>query len=99
MALGGAGLLVTPAAGAEPKSEVKDSRGDGRTWAERPERSVSVYTEYSQLNVPVGESVRMDLTVENAAREMKSSPCGWAPCRPAGRPRSRAASSPSLAYR
>ena len=84
MALGGAALLVTPAAGAEPKSEVKDSRGDGRTWAERPERSVSVYTEYSQLNVPVGESVRMDLTVENRGRRdevvavrLGAVPTGW----------------------
>jgi hypothetical protein len=68
MALGGAALLVTPAPGAEPRSGVMDSRGDGRTWADRPERSVSVYTEYSQLTVPVGESVRMDLTVENRGR-------------------------------
>jgi hypothetical protein len=59
MALGGAALLATPAPGAEPKSEVKDSRGDGRTWADRPERSVSVYTEYSQLTDPAHESVRV----------------------------------------
>jgi NPCBM-associated, NEW3 domain of alpha-galactosidase/ABC transporter len=84
MALGGAALLVTPAPGAEPRSEVKDSPGNGRTWADRPERSVSVYTEYSQLTVPVGESVRMDLTVENRGRRgeivavrLGAVPAGW----------------------
>jgi uncharacterized membrane protein len=75
LALGGA-----PAGAADPP---KDARPD-RAWADRPERGVSVYTEYSQLTVPVGETVRMDLTVEdkgrrdeNVALKLTSVPKGW----------------------
>ena len=55
-----------------------------RAKADRPERSISVFTEYSRLVVPVGESVRMDLTVENRGRRdenvlllLTSVPKGW----------------------
>jgi uncharacterized membrane protein len=34
----------------------------------RPERGVGVYAEYSGVVVPVGEAVRMDLTVENKGK-------------------------------
>jgi hypothetical protein len=34
----------------------------------RPERGLSVYTEYSGVVVPVGETVRLDLVVANKGR-------------------------------
>jgi len=78
-----AGLLVTLlvlvalppvlAAGDEP------ARRD-----DRPERGIAVYTEYSGVVVPVGESVRMDLTVENKGKrdeiialKLTAVPKGW----------------------
>ncbi len=55
-----------------------------RERADRPERGISVYTEYSQLTIPVGEPLRMDLTVENKGRRdeivtvnLTSVPAGW----------------------
>jgi ABC-type transport system involved in cytochrome c biogenesis ATPase subunit len=52
--------------------------------ADRPPRGMLVYTEYSDVTVPVGETVRMDLTVENTGcREenvsvrLTSVPKGW----------------------
>jgi uncharacterized membrane protein len=75
-----AAFLVGPSSGAEPK----EPRADGRAWADRPERGVSVYTEYSQITVPLGEPVRMELTVENRGRRdeivnvrLSSVPSGW----------------------
>ena len=51
---------------------------------DRPERGIAIYTEYSGVVVPVGESVRMDLTVENkgkrdeaVALKLVSVPKGW----------------------
>jgi len=51
---------------------------------DRPERGIAVYTEYSGVVVPVGESVRMDLTVENKGKrdetialKVASIPKGW----------------------
>ncbi len=35
---------------------------------DRPERGIAMYTEFSGVVVPLGETVRMDLTVENMAR-------------------------------
>ena len=34
----------------------------------RPERGIAVYTEYSSVTVPKGETVKMDLTIENKGR-------------------------------
>ena len=52
--------------------------------ADRPERGIAAYTEYAQLTVPAGESVRMDLTVENKGRrdevvtiKLTTVPPGW----------------------
>ena len=52
--------------------------------ADRPERGISFYTEYSQLTIAVGETLRMDLTVENKGRRdeivtvtLTSVPAGW----------------------
>jgi uncharacterized membrane protein len=52
--------------------------------ADRPERGIAVYTEYSRITVPAGETVRMDLTVENKGRRdenvtvtFASVPRGW----------------------
>jgi uncharacterized membrane protein len=74
-------FLTVTAAAAEA---AKEPRADGRAWADRPERGVSAYTEYSQVTVPVGETVRMDLTIENRGRrdeivnvKLPSVPAGW----------------------
>jgi uncharacterized membrane protein len=55
-----------------------------RSWAERPERGLGLYTEYSQVTLPVGETLRMDLTVENRGRRdenvtlrLAAVPHGW----------------------
>jgi uncharacterized membrane protein len=51
---------------------------------DRPERGIALYTEYSGVVVPVGESVRMDLTVENKGKrdeiialKLTAVPKGW----------------------
>ena len=50
----------------------------------RPERGIAVYSEYSSVTIPKGESVRMDLTVENKGRtdetievKLATVPKGW----------------------
>jgi uncharacterized membrane protein len=50
----------------------------------RPERGIAIYTEYSGVIVPPGESVRMDLTLENKGKrdedillKMTQVPKGW----------------------
>jgi uncharacterized membrane protein len=50
----------------------------------RPERGIAVYSEYSGVVVPVGESVRMELTVENKGKRdeivqlnLTTAPKGW----------------------
>ena len=55
-----------------------------REKPDRPERGIAAYTEYAQLTVPAGESVRMDLTVENKGRrdeivtiKLTTVPPGW----------------------
>ncbi|MGD0265275.1 MAG: NEW3 domain-containing protein [Candidatus Methylomirabilota bacterium] len=51
---------------------------------ERPERGIAIYSDYSGVIVPVGEGVRMDLTVENKGKrdenialKLTSVPKGW----------------------
>jgi uncharacterized membrane protein len=51
---------------------------------QRPERGIAVYPEYSGVTVPRGETVRMDLTLENKGRtdetinvEISKVPKGW----------------------
>jgi uncharacterized membrane protein len=51
---------------------------------ERPERGIAIYSDYSGVVVPVGEGVRMDLTVENKGKrdetialKLASVPKGW----------------------
>ena len=51
---------------------------------DRPERGIAVYTEFSGVVVPLGETVRMDLTVENKGRrdetialKLTAVPKGW----------------------
>jgi uncharacterized membrane protein len=51
---------------------------------DRPARGIGVYTEYSGVVVPIGESVRMDLTVENKGKQdevvslkLAAVPKGW----------------------
>jgi len=50
----------------------------------RPDRGIGVYTEYSGVVIPIGESVRMDLTVENKGKQdevvslkLGTVPKGW----------------------
>jgi uncharacterized membrane protein len=50
----------------------------------RPERSIAIYPEYSAVTVPKGESVKMDLTLENKGRKdetidvkISTIPKGW----------------------
>jgi uncharacterized membrane protein len=51
---------------------------------DRPARGIAIYTDYSGVVVPLGESVRMDLTVENKGRQdevvalkLAGVPKGW----------------------
>jgi uncharacterized membrane protein len=55
-----------------------------RDGDDRPERGIGIYTDYSGVVVPLGESVRMDLTVENKGKQdevvdlkLASVPKGW----------------------
>src|SRR5512146_1854853 len=51
---------------------------------DRPARGIAIYSDFSGVVVPVGENVRMDLTVENKGRQdevvalkLTSVPKGW----------------------
>jgi uncharacterized membrane protein len=51
---------------------------------DRPERGISIYTDYSGVVVPVGDTVRMDLTVDNRGKQdetvalkLANIPKGW----------------------
>jgi uncharacterized membrane protein len=50
----------------------------------RPERGMSIYSEYSAISVPPGETVRLDLTIDNKGKreedvllKIAKSPQGW----------------------
>ena len=50
----------------------------------RPERGMSIYSEYSAISVPPGETVRLDLTIDNKGKreedvllKIAKSPRGW----------------------
>jgi uncharacterized membrane protein len=69
-------LAASPLAGAQDDKE--------RDRKDRPERGIGITTDYSDVVVPVGETVRMDLTVENKGRQdetvglkFTSVPKGW----------------------
>jgi uncharacterized membrane protein len=69
-------VLALPAPGRAADEQAK--RDD------RPERGIAIYSDYSGVVVPVGETVRMDLTVENkgkrdetVALDLASVPKGW----------------------
>ena len=69
-------VLIGPVAAGAADEQVK--RDD------RTERGIGVYTEYSGVVVPIGESVRMDLTVENKGKQdevvslkLATVPKGW----------------------
>ncbi len=66
------GPTVAPAADEQAKRD------------DRPARGVAIYSEFSGVVVPVGESVRMDLTVENKGKQdevvalkLTNVPKGW----------------------
>lgn len=69
-------IVVGPSMGVAADEQAK--RDD------RPARGIAIYSEFSGVVVPVGESVRMDLTVENKGRQdevvalkLTSVPKGW----------------------
>ena len=69
-------IVVGPSVGLAADEQAK--RDD------RPARGIAIYSEFSGVVVPVGESVRMDLTVENKGRQdevvalkLTSVPKGW----------------------
>lgn len=68
-------VAPSPAAAADSEPAKRD---------DRPERGIAIYSDYSGVVVPVGEGVRMDLTVENkgkrdenVALKLASVPKGW----------------------
>jgi len=68
-------FVLLPLASAQEEREKKDLR---------PERSIAVYPEYSIVAIPKGETVRMDLTLENKGRtdetidvKISAIPKGW----------------------
>ena len=68
-------IMSSPAATADNEPAKRD---------DRPERGIAIYSDYSGVVVPVGEGVRMDLTVENkgkrdenVALKLASVPKGW----------------------
>jgi uncharacterized membrane protein len=70
-------ILVAPSPAAAASDEA--ARRD-----DRPERGIAMYTEFSGVVVPLGETVRMDLTVENKGRrdetvalKFMAVPKGW----------------------
>jgi hypothetical protein len=70
----GMALLLAPAGHAqEPKDRI-----------ERPERGIAMYTEYSRITIPLGDKVRMTLTIDNKGKRdenvlvnLVSVPRGW----------------------
>lgn len=71
-------LLTAATATGQPRPAETRDRPD------RPERAISVYTEYSRLVIPVGDPLRLDLTVENRGRRdenvllaLTAVPRGW----------------------
>jgi uncharacterized membrane protein len=77
-----AGVLLALLALAAPAGvwagEAQTARDD------RPARGIAIYSEFSGVVVPIGESVRMDLTVENKGRQdevvalkLTNVPKGW----------------------
>jgi uncharacterized membrane protein len=74
MAVLGVALAAAPLGAAQEERDRKD----------RPERGIGVSAEYSEVVVPVGETVRIDLTVENKGRrdetvalKFTTLPKGW----------------------
>jgi uncharacterized membrane protein len=70
-------VLVVPSLAAAASDDA--ARRDNR-----PERGIAIYSDYSGVVVPVGEGVRMDLTVENkgkrdetVALKLAAVPKGW----------------------
>ena len=71
-------LLVLTGAVAAGAAEEQAKRDD------RPERGIGIYTDFSGVVIPLGENVRMDLTVENKGKQdevvdlkLAGVPKGW----------------------
>ena len=71
-------LLVLTGSVAAGAAEEQAKRDD------RPERGIGIYTDFSGVVIPLGESVRMDLTVENKGKQdevvdlkLAGVPKGW----------------------
>jgi len=77
-----AGILMTALILAGPA--VVSAAEEQTKRADRPARGIAIYSDFSGVVVPVGESVRMELTVENKGRQdeivalkLTSVPKGW----------------------
>jgi uncharacterized membrane protein len=77
-----AGLLAIALVAAGPAAVSAADEATKRD--DRPARGISIYSEFSGVVVPVGESVRMELTVENKGRQdevvslkLTNVPKGW----------------------
>ncbi len=77
------GLSVMLLAWVAPRLAVAASEESAKR-DNRPERGIAIYSDYSGVVVPVGEGVRMDLTVENKGKrdetvgmKLVSVPKGW----------------------
>ncbi len=73
-----AALIIVAPAGAADQPQKDD----------RPARGIGLYSEYSGVVVPLGETVRMELTVEAKGKQdevvnlkIASAPKGWKACR------------------
>jgi uncharacterized membrane protein len=78
-----AGLLITLLVLVAPPAALAADNGSAKR-DDRPERGIAIYSDYSGVIVPVGEGVRMDLTVENKGKrdenialKLTSVPKGW----------------------
>lgn len=78
-----AGLLVVLLSVAAPRVVAGGAEGEARR-DDRPERGIAIFTDYAGVVVPVGESVRMDLSVENKGKrdetialKFAAVPKGW----------------------
>jgi uncharacterized membrane protein len=78
-----AGLLIALVVLVAP-SPAAAAADDAARRDNRPERGIAIYSDYSGVMIPVGEGVRMDLTVENKGRhdetvalKLVSVPKGW----------------------
>ncbi len=79
-----AGLLIALLVLVAPSPAAAAAGNESAKRDDRPDRGIAIYSDYSGVVVPVGEGVRMDLTVENKGKrdetvglKLVSVPKGW----------------------